>query len=174
MVAGWPHRAGRASFGAYDMRDERPTANPLEEFNAAEANLLFWQLGAMGIIAPKFALLCDPVAAASARVLYGAFAWDQTLITAPSPLPSYLAFVANGVGDYTLTFDATVPGRPDEDGVQQAEALNFQFAYAEVNLTATLGTHAEARVTQAGSDFDVLTFDVGVGAADHNFLLAGF
>ncbi len=120
------------------MRDERRTVNSKTEFTAAQANLSFHQLGAMGLIAPKAVMMWFPPGDEAADLRHGNFAWDQTIYNAVAlgSLPSYISsYVVNGVGDYTLTFANQVLGRPDDDGIQQLEVLSFQFAMGDVNLS---------------------------------------
>ncbi len=118
------------------MRDERPTVDGSQEFNAEAVNLSFWQLGAMGLAAPKATMMWLPP---TVKLNHGNFAWDQTIYddVALGSLPAYiLSYVVNGTGDYTLTFDNEVLGRPDNEGVPQLEVLDFQFGLADVNLLA--------------------------------------
>lgn len=162
-VTGWPLRAGRAAYGAFDMRDERPTVNSEEEFNAAQANLSFWQMGALGLIAPKAVMQWAPVDEAPAKLLHGSFAWDQTTYAdvALGSLPSYIAsYVVNSLGDYTLTFNNSTLGRPDGEGIPQTEVLAFQFAWADVNLESS-GARGFANVTMA----DAQTFNIEITRA---------
>lgn len=142
------------------MRDERRTVNTKEEINASQLNLSWWQLGAMGLIAPKATMLWTPPGDDPAMLKHGRFTWDQVIYTDVElgNLPSYIAsYVVNGVGDYTLTFENSVDGRPDEDGIPQTESLSFQFALGGVSLFAG-GFRAFLEVTVV----DPQTFDITV------------
>ncbi len=170
-VTGWPLRAGRAAFGP-TMRDERRTVDSEREINAEQANLSFQQLGGMGLIAPKAVMLwSDP---AVAELSLGLFAWDQVIyqdVAIPGGLPSYLTYVQNGVGDYTVTFAASVLGRPDEEGVPQSEVLDFQFGLGDVNLLAA-GLRGFVEITQLSpQSFNILTRRGGA-ASDQPYALA--
>lgn len=132
-VSGWPGRAGRSAYGL-TMRDERLTADTEREFNAAQANLTFWQLGAMGLAAPKAVIQYKPTTSEPpGTFLYGAFSWDQTIYVGGSP-PSYLTITDISQTNIEFAFDNTVLGRPDEDGVPQSEVLDFQFGFADMNV----------------------------------------
>lgn len=172
-VTGWPLRAGRGAYGP-TKRDERLTVDTEQEFNAEQANLSFWQMGAMGLIAPKAVMLWDPPGAP--QLAHGNFAWDQVIYAnvGLGSLPSYIAsYVVNGVGDYTLTFNNSVAGRPNEDGQPETEVLAFQFAMADVNLTTT-GSRGVVNVTMP----DAQTFNVEIllaaAPADQSYFLAVF
>lgn len=159
MTTGWPGRAGRSAYGV-TMRDERPTVNSETEVNKDQMNLSFWQLGAMGLAAPKATMFWGPPGDAPAELRDGNFSWDQVIYenVALGSLPSYiLSYVVNGTGDYTLTFDNEVLGRPDSDGVPQLEVLDFQFAIAGVNLQSG-GASAVCEVTLVNPQ----TFDIQV------------
>ena len=170
-VTGWPLRAGRLAYGP-TMRDERRTVNPTTEFNASQVNLSFWQQGAMGLIAPKAVMFIGRGEGPLFKVGY--FSWDDVIYVDFPDLPSYVTFTRNSVGNYTFQFATSVLGRPDEDGVQQLEALNFQFAWADVNIDLDPSVRAFAEVTQV----DPQTFNVFVtragSPADEPFAIAFF
>ncbi len=146
MVDGWPERVGRPNWGP-DMREEKRQKDPSNSLNMEQMNLLFWQMGGISLSAPKAVMLWTPPG--SVELTYGLFSWDDTIyqnVDVPS-LPAVItSYVVNGLGDYTLTFDNQVLGRHDANGVQQLEALNFQYAVANVNLT-TDGRRAFANAT---------------------------
>ncbi len=161
MTTGWPLREGRPSYGPV-MRDERQTVDSQTEVNAAQMNQTFWQLGAMGLIAPKAVMQWEQ---GPPLLTHGNFAWDQTIYSgvAVGSLPSYItSYVENSTGNYTLTFDSQVLGRPDADGVQALEVLAFQFAIVDVNLI-TAGQRGIANVTL--DDPQTFTIEVTRGGA---------
>lgn len=121
---GFPLRTGRGGFGP-TMRDERRLANPESEIGAEQVNLTWWQLGALGLVAPLALLVFDPVA--PLRVRLGLFAWHQQVLvdTLAANLPSWLTVAVPSTGTMTFTFDATVPGR---DGQLQALTLRGGIA----------------------------------------------
>lgn len=165
-VSGWPLRAGRSAYGP-TMRDERRTVNSKEEFNAEQANLSFWQLGAMGLGAPKAVMGWFPPSDEPEKLNHGNFSWDQTIYSNViiANLPAYiLSYVVNSIGDFTLTFDNNVLGRPDEDGVQQSEVLSFQFGIASPNLFVG-GQRGSCEVTLVNPQtFRVQVFRSGTNA----------
>lgn len=170
MVAGWPGRAGRSAYGP-TMRDERPTVDGTQEINADAVNLSFWQLGAMGLAAPKATMMWLPP---TVKLNHGNFSWDQTIYNdvVVGSLPAYiLSYVVNGVGDYTLTFDDEVLGRPDDEGVPQLEVLDFQFGIADVNLSAT-GQRGFAEVTLVDAQTFRIRIRRGGAPADQPYTLA--
>lgn len=154
---GWPLRTGRQDYGV-EMRDERQMVDPTKELRAKEMNLLFWQLGAMGLAAPKAAMLYRPSTLTSERIKYGGFAWDVNedvyRDVELSSIP-YLAVTRNGVGDHTFTFDATVDGSGGNP-----EALVFEFGLAMANhRDPWSGVPAKATVEKVdASNWRVKTF----------------
>ncbi len=138
VVAGWPNRVGRNTWGP-TMRDEKRQIDPSNSLNHDQMNLWWWQQGGLGLSAPKATMFWTPPGEGGLKLKVGLFSWDQTIYedVAVGSLPAYiLSYVVNGVGDYTLTFDNEVLGRPDGDGVQQLEPLSFASAVADVNLFA--------------------------------------
>ncbi len=153
------------------MRDERPTVDSQREFNAEQANLTFWQTGAMGLIAPRAVMYFGDNTPYEFQ--YGAFSWDNTVYDNFPGLPSYMRFTINGTGDFTIDFDTQVLGRPDADGVQQLEALSLQFAWADVNQRSATAERMYAEVDLV----DPQTVNVlihGTAPADEPFVLAVF
>lgn len=170
-VTGWPLRAGRPAFGP-TMRDERPTVDSSQEVNADVINLSFWQLGAIGLAAPKAVMYFDDNEVIDFESGY--FAWDNAVYQDFPGLPSYVDFTINGAGDYTIEFDPTVLGRPDEEGVQQMEVLDFQFALADVSARFNTTQRLYAEVTQTNSQtFNVFTRRVA-GLVNEPFAIALF
>lgn len=138
MVDGWPLRVQRSNWGP-DMQLEKQQIDPSNSLNAKQVNLQFWQSAGLSLAVAKAVMYWAPPGEGGEELTVGLFSWDQTIYenVALGSLPSYiLSYVINGVGDYTLTFDNQVLGRPDEDGQQQLEVLAFQFAQADVNLFA--------------------------------------
>lgn len=171
MVAGWPGRVGRDGFGDYDMQDERLPEDPQRYVQAYQLNLQWWQIGAMGLIAPKFVIGLEP---SDSIIRFAAFTWDQQLYINTDVFPSYLTYQKNSPGDYTFTFTSPVQGRPDEDGNPQNEVLAMQFGMADANDLSAQRLQAEVGVS-GGLVFDVLVNQVGGGAVDPTVVvLAGF
>ncbi len=152
MVAGWPGRAGRSSFGP-TMHDERLVDDTERHFVAYQANLTFWQLGAIGIVAPLATFSIEDRGDGDFGMSYGAFAWDQTLHLnlANNVYPSYFTFVEVSEGIYTVEFDAQVLGRPDENGIPQMESLAIRYGRAIAQPNNPIGQRffAEFELTDA-------------------------
>lgn len=160
-TTGWPNRAGRISFGP-QMRDERPTVNPRQELNGDKMNLAFWQVGALGLLAPKISIIFEP--GSPDMIRRGAFAWDQTLYRdiGVADYPSYLTVVKEGVGDWCFQFQETVLGRPDADGVPQGQSLSFSSGFVAAFQYG-------AYVSQVMGMFELLDIqDLLVQTTDHS------
>lgn len=136
------------------MVDERLPANPRRELTAAQANLLFWQLGGLGLCAPLALIVFDCVAE---ELIYGAFAWDGTIYENDAP-PAYLGVVKNGTGDFTFTFDASLDGIPDENGDPTPTAISISSIKAQLaGLVSSAHQSAETVVT-ANNVFTLKTY----------------
>lgn len=101
---GFPARTGRADFGP-KKQDERKRRDPRSEFNAAQAELTFWQLGAFGLLAPLAVIMYDGF---NDVEFESRFAWDGNIFTASNP---YVAITKLGTGQYRFVFDANVPNQ---------------------------------------------------------------
>lgn len=129
---GWPGRAGRINYGP-TMRDERPTVNSSNEFNMAQANLLFWQAGGLGLCAPKATF--HFTAGDGLFMSFGVLAWDPVIygpFDSNDAPPAIESFTINGDGDYSIVFATDVPGRPNEDGDQDDVPLTIAGGMVEV------------------------------------------
>jgi hypothetical protein len=84
--------------------------NPTKEIPASAMELSFWQLGGLGLVAPKGVVYYRPVTITNERILHGAFVWDQQRYTnvVPASFPSYLSVTRLGVGAHQFDFDAQV------------------------------------------------------------------
>jgi len=171
-VSGWPNRAGRNNFGVDDMEDERRTVDSRKEFNADQANLLFGQDGALGLIAPKAVFL-----ATDTTLIYGAFSWDQTRYfnETSGGWPSYFTIVATGTGIITFNFASTVLGRPDDvTGTPQSEPLTFAMGHAQANLSSSGNRTRTTIVRNTAISFTTSVIRDGTGAIDQPVMVALF
>ena len=118
-IPGFPARTGRTDFGPAKV-DEKRTRDPRSEFNGAQAELLFHQVGAMGLLAPQAVVLFQGT---TDDVLFAVSTWDQVIYSVEPP---WLNASRIGLGDYRFVFDANVT---NIDGATQG--LVIQSALAE-------------------------------------------
>lgn len=120
---GWPAQTRRYHLtdqGAR-LRDERLVADPRSEVPASAFELLLWQIGAFGLLAPVAALLYEPSDwAASAKVRWGGVAWDPEVVHQDETAPSWVTITRNAAGDVSLVFPATATAG---DGTEQAVSI---------------------------------------------------
>lgn len=167
---GWPKRAGREHYGSKPMVDEAPLANPQTSLSAATMNLAFWQLGALGLVAPLAVLAFEPheYNGVEDRAKFAAFTWvDQVLNGQPSSAVTGCTIARNGAG-VDFTFPVTALG---SDGQQQpitilgADAKPLAFSSG-----AAPGAH-HARVTITGQLINVHVYDSAGGDYNAPFIL---
>lgn len=163
---GFPARSGRGEYGP-DKVDEKRRRDPRTEFNADQAQLTFWQLGAMGLIAPFAVIVYDGVTDAE---VHSHFAWDGTLYTTTNP---YVAITKLGTGQYRFLFDANVPNKL---GVLQTLAIQGAWAEAmgtAVHALANKRAEADVVATSPGQ-VDVNVRTAAGALADQDVVLLVF
>lgn len=103
------------------LRDERLVADPRSEVPAAALELMLWQVGAFGLLAPVVAMLYEPSDwAASAKVRWGGLAWDVEAEHESEATPSWVTITRNAAGDTSLQFAASATA---SDGTSQAVSI---------------------------------------------------
>lgn len=148
---GFPARSGRLAFGP-DKVIEKRLVDPRTMIDDRDSNLLFWQVGALGLIAPLAIIVYDGV---SDAVTYAASTWDQLTYAVSPP---WMAETKLGVGLYRFVFDANVLNK-----VGGTQPLAVQWAVAKTMGTAAHAfgnKRAEAEVVAASPaqiDVDVRT-----------------
>lgn len=110
-MGGFPNRPDRTDFGP-TYEDERPVTDAKREIAASIFELLFWQLGGLGKIAPKAVLVCTVNGAVTTV--------EQMLAFDPNADLSTLTWTYNGAGDYDLAFSSQYP---DEGGTNRNLSL---------------------------------------------------
>lgn len=133
MSGGFPERSGRVEYGK-SMRDERKVADPSRELGADVMNLLFWNLGAAGLCAPKAVMLFRP---SDSTLVYGVFSWLPTIyenVVAPFPSFTYAAVAGGEAGqDMQFTFASPVVG-------MGGASVELDFAYGAAQVVGIPGT----------------------------------
>ena len=103
------------------LRDERLIADPRSEVGADAFELLLWQVGAFGLLAPVVVLLYEPAGwAAAAKVRWAGLAWDPEVVHQSETVPGWVTITENAAGDTSLVFPAAATAG---DGTSQAVSL---------------------------------------------------
>lgn len=153
-MSGYPKIPTRASFGP-TYRDEKPVDDPETELGADVMNLAFWQVAGAGRTLPRAVLLIT--GATNPVVSYQLLAFD------PNGVLAALVVARSGLGDYSITFEATYT---DEQGNAVAFAPK---AAVPVVQGAAAGTAAVATVD--GQDVDIEVRDIAAAGVDSSVLL---
>lgn len=173
MSGGFPERAGRVEYGK-PMRDERKVADPSRELGADVLNLLFWNLGAAGLIAPKVVLLFEPAPPAEfPKLVYGASSWDPLRyanVLAPFPWFTYTAPVTGSGHDMVFSYASPVTGMgglPTDLELHQAVAQVVGIPGSALPSTrhrasATLESATAVRVTISNQSAENLLLPVAL------------
>ncbi len=102
---GFPERQPRLGFGP-EMKNKRAPVNLETDLTADQMNLTFWQMAGAGRTLPMLLILFDGTTPA---VTFQAAAYD------PNQELDNIAFVDNGTGDYTFTFETTYKNEKGQD-----------------------------------------------------------
>jgi hypothetical protein len=108
------------------LRDERLVADPRSEVSAEVFELLLWQVGALGLLAPVAVMLYEPAGwAANARVRWAGLAWEVESVLQDQAAPAWATITENAAGDVSVLFAATATAG---DGTTQAISMIAGFA----------------------------------------------
>ena len=153
---GFPERPQRIGFGP-EMRNKRPPINAETDLTADQMNLDFWQMAGAGRTLPMTVILFD--GGGTPAVIFQAAAYD------PNQELANIAFVKNGTGDYTFTFESTYNN-------EKGQPISFvpRMSMAMVQGGAA-GTKATPFVPD-GQDISVEVRDVNEAFIDGTFILA--
>lgn len=154
-MSGYPDRPARVAFGP-TMQNKRTPKIPEKDLSAEQVNLDFWQIAGAGRVLPMALILFD---GATPSILYQALAFD------PKQELGDLAFVKNGTGDYTFSFNSTYPNQ-----VGNARPFVPRMSMAMVQGGA-MGTRALAAVP-AAQDVQVQVRNAADALTDATFVLA--
>lgn len=165
---GWPRRAGREHYGK-DMVDEAPLANPETSLDADTLNLAFWQVGALGLLAPLAVIAFEPSEFSHTTdvVKFGAWTWvDQVLTNQPASAATGCTITRLSTS-VDFAFPATAvgsDGQPHPIVILGAEAK--PIGYGEANTS-----RHHARVTITGQTVNVHVFDTAGADLNSSFVL---
>lgn len=153
---GFPERPPRIAFGP-EMRNKRPPINAETDLTADQMNLDFWQISGAGRTLPMTVILFD--GGGTPAVIFQAAAYD------PNQELANIAFVKNGTGDYTFTFESTYDN-------EKGQPISFvpRFSMAMVQGGAA-GTKANTMIV-SGQDVQVLVRNNVEALIDATFMLA--
>lgn len=153
---GFPDRPPRIGFGP-QMRNKRPPINSETDLTADQMNLDFWQIAGAGRTLPMTMILFD--GGGTPAVIFQAAAYD------PNQELPLIAFVKNGTGDYTFTFDATYD---DEKGQPISFVPRMSIAAAQGGAAGTKATP----LLPVGQDVLVEVRNAAEALVDGTFVLA--
>lgn len=111
------------------MRNKRNPINLETDLTADQMNLDFWQISGAGRTLPMTIILFD--GGVTPSVLFQAAAYDPNQELPP------IAFVKNGTGDYTFTFESTYE---NEQGAPTSFVPRYSMAFVQGGVAGTIAT----------------------------------
>jgi len=154
-IVGFPTRVGASRFTADGLPvvDERLVVDPRSEMGATLLNLLAWQAGGLGVLAPLALVFYEPgFGGFTERLRYGGFASnaDGPLVMVPMGSVPWLTVVRSGPGSYAFTFSQVL----GMDGVLVDLPISCAVAYP-IALPSVPTLYSVARVVSVGTTVSV-------------------
>jgi hypothetical protein len=176
-IVGFPTRVGVLKYTADGLPviDERLVVDPRSEMGAALLNLLAWQAGGLGVLAPLALVFYEPgFGGFTERLRYGGFASnaDGPLVMVPMGSVPWLTVVRSAAGSYAFTFTQVL----GMDGVLVDLPISSAAVYP-VALPPVVAAPSTARVlsiTGPTVNVRVRSRYGGVVLTDHPVVLAVF
>ena len=154
-MSGYPNIPARVAYGP-QMRNKFEPRIADTDLAADSVNLTFWQIAGAARVLPMALILFDGV---TPQILSQALAFD------PKQELGDIAFVDNGVGDYTFTFAGTYL---NQNGAATPFVPSFSAPFVQGGAA---GTKANSFLP-SGQDVRVVVRDIAEASIDATFVLA--